>query len=49
MYGYWEPPNLEILHHHSALIMEAVSTSEMSVNFYQTTRCNVPEDSLLQK
>jgi hypothetical protein len=23
---------------------EAVSTSETSVNFYQTTRCNIPED-----
>jgi hypothetical protein len=27
------------------LMMEAVSTSETSVNFYQTTRCNNPEDS----
>jgi hypothetical protein len=25
--------------------MEAVSTSETSVNFYETTRCNIPEDS----
>jgi hypothetical protein len=33
------------LHHQVALMMEAASTSEMSVNFYQTTRrCN-PEDS----
>jgi hypothetical protein len=24
------------------------STSEMSVNFYQTTQCNNPEDSHLQ-
>jgi hypothetical protein len=24
--------------------MEAVSTSEMSVNFYETTRRNVPQD-----
>jgi hypothetical protein len=30
-----------------ALMMEAVSTSEMSVNFYQTRRNN-PEDSHLQ-
>jgi hypothetical protein len=30
-----------------ALIMEAVSTSKMSVNFYQTTRRNKPEDSQL--
>jgi hypothetical protein len=26
------------------LMMEAVSTSETSVNFYQTTRCNISED-----
>jgi hypothetical protein len=26
-------------------MMEAVSTSEMSVSLYQTTRCNIPEDS----
>jgi hypothetical protein len=25
-------------------MVEAVSTSETSVNFYQTTRCNIPED-----
>jgi hypothetical protein len=30
-----------------ALIMEAASTSEKSVNFYQTTRRNNPEDSHL--
>jgi hypothetical protein len=27
--------------------MEAVSIPETSVNFYQTTRCNIPEDSHL--
>jgi hypothetical protein len=27
--------------------MEAVSTSETSVNFYETTRRNIPEDSHL--
>jgi hypothetical protein len=32
-----------------ALMMEAVSTSETSVNFYQTTRRNNPEDSHLQQ
>jgi hypothetical protein len=31
-----------------ALIMEAASTSETSVNFSQTTRCNNPEDSHLR-
>jgi hypothetical protein len=30
-----------------ALMMEAASTSEMSVNFYQTTRRNNPEYSHL--
>jgi hypothetical protein len=29
------------------LMMEAASTSRMSVNFYQTTRRNNPEDSHL--
>jgi hypothetical protein len=29
----------------SALMMEAASTFETSVNFYQTTRGNNPEDS----
>jgi hypothetical protein len=29
-----------------ALMMEAKSTSETSVNFYQTTQRNMPEDSL---
>jgi hypothetical protein len=28
--------------------MEAVRTSDMSVNFYQTTQRDVPEDSSLQ-
>jgi hypothetical protein len=31
-----------------ALMTEAVGTSETSVNFYQTTRRNIPEDSRLQ-
>jgi hypothetical protein len=30
-----------------ALMMEAASTSETSVNFYQTTRRSIPEDSHL--
>jgi hypothetical protein len=30
-----------------ALMMEAVSTSETSVDFYQTTRCKIPKDSQL--
>jgi hypothetical protein len=31
-----------------ALMMEAVSTSEMSVSFYQTAWCSIPEDSHLE-
>jgi hypothetical protein len=31
-----------------ALMMEALSTSETSVNFYEATRRNIPEDSHLQ-
>jgi hypothetical protein len=31
-----------------ALMMEAVSSSETSVNIYQTTRRNIPEDSYIQ-
>jgi hypothetical protein len=31
----------------TALMMEAASTSGTSVNFYQTTRRNIPEDSHL--
>jgi hypothetical protein len=31
-----------------ALIVEEVSSSETSVNIYQTTRCNILEDSQLE-
>jgi hypothetical protein len=31
----------------TALVMEAASTSETSVNSYQTTRRNIPDDSHL--
>jgi hypothetical protein len=30
----------------NAAMMEAVSTSEMSVNFYQTACYNIPEDRM---
>jgi hypothetical protein len=33
----------------AVLAMEAISTSETSVNFYQTTRRNIPEDSHLHE
>jgi hypothetical protein len=32
-----------------ALMTEAASTSKTSVNFYQTTWCNNPEDNHLQE
>jgi hypothetical protein len=32
-----------------ALMMEIVSTSEMSVSFYETTRCNIPDESHLRE
>jgi hypothetical protein len=32
-----------------ALMMEAVSTSETSMNFYETARRNIPEDNHLQQ
>jgi hypothetical protein len=36
------------LHHQITLMMEVASTSETSVNFYQTTQCYNPEDSHLR-
>jgi hypothetical protein len=40
-----------IIHHQGeefiVLMIEAANTSETSVNFYQTTRRNIPEDSHL--
>jgi hypothetical protein len=38
---------LTVLHQLIPLMMEAVSTSETSVNLYETTRRNIPEDSHL--
>jgi hypothetical protein len=38
---------IEVYRRFIALMMEAVSTSETSVNFYQTTRRYNPEDSYL--
>jgi hypothetical protein len=33
------------LHHQGDLMIETVSTSETSANFYQTTWLNIPEDN----
>jgi hypothetical protein len=38
---FWDVPA-------DALMMEAASTSETSVNLYQTTRRNIPEDNHLR-
>jgi hypothetical protein len=45
---FWAvPPSslVEVYHHQGALVMEAASTSETSVNFYQTRRRNNTEVS----
>jgi hypothetical protein len=44
---FWvvEPRSLVVI----ALMMEAESTSQTLVNFYQTTRHNNPEDSHLRR
>jgi hypothetical protein len=34
--------------HIVALMMEAINSSDTSVNVYQTAGCNIPEDSHLQ-
>jgi hypothetical protein len=44
-YIYWCFRSAFCIHHYSALMMEAATTSESSVNFYQNTQCNNPEDS----
>jgi hypothetical protein len=38
----------EVYQFQGTLVMEAASTSETSLNFYQSTRRNIPEDSYLQ-
>jgi hypothetical protein len=38
---------VEVIIRAIALMMDAASTSETSVNFYQTTQRNIPEDSHL--
>jgi hypothetical protein len=37
-------PNFRTAHMIMSLMMEAVSTSETSVHFYHTTRCNILEE-----
>jgi hypothetical protein len=37
-----------VFHHQGTLMMQALSASETSVNFYETTRRNIPEDSHLR-
>jgi hypothetical protein len=38
----------EISRSHGTLMMEAANTSGILVLIYQTTQCNIPEDSHLQ-
>jgi hypothetical protein len=33
----------------ATLMMEALNTPEVSVNFYKISRCNIPEDVSLQQ
>jgi hypothetical protein len=42
-------PVVRILNRIVALMMEAVSSPETRINNYQSTRCNIPEDSHLQR
>jgi hypothetical protein len=46
---FWDvaPCSLVLVYLLTTPIMEAASTSEKSVNFYQTPRSNIPEDSYL--
>jgi hypothetical protein len=45
---FWDvaPCSLVVYGRFRALKMEAVSTSETSVKFYQTTRRNIPEEAI---
>jgi hypothetical protein len=45
MIVFWDAAPCSLI----VLLMEAASTSETSVNFYETTRRNIPEDSHLHK
>jgi hypothetical protein len=44
---FWDVAPCSLVDTLIALMMEAVSISETSVNFYQTIRRNIPEDSCL--
>jgi hypothetical protein len=43
----WRFRGTYCLHHQNVEMMEAISISEKSVNFYQTMRCNIQENSHL--
>jgi hypothetical protein len=45
---YWRFRDAFCLHQLITLTMRAVSISETSIKFYETTKCNTPEDSSLQ-
>jgi hypothetical protein len=46
---FWDVVTCSLVEVRTALMMEAASTSETSVNLYQTIWCNIPEDSHLEK
>jgi len=43
----WVYANTVLLHHFPALKMEGSGFSEISVTFYQTSKCHIPEDGIL--
>jgi hypothetical protein len=45
---YWCFGDAYCLHHQCDLMMEAACTFEVSVSFYQTAQCHVPDDGHLQ-
>jgi hypothetical protein len=45
MHVFWDAAPCSLVE--IALMMEAVSNSETSVNFYEITRRNIPDDSYL--
>jgi hypothetical protein len=48
MYNYAESTRTKTEFKDISLMMEAVSISETSVNFYETARRNIPENSHLR-
>jgi hypothetical protein len=47
MYAQFKTGLKKTVYRAIALMVETAKTSETSINFYETTRCNTPEDSHL--